>query len=209
MATNRLTENESVSVGELVQGIVKDLEALGTQHIRLLKKDLKEDFQKLREATLWLAVGLGVLLVGGALLGLTLSAGCDQTGYETTDETDTTTTPSYDTDMQDTTTPPPTDTELEDIEDRQATVPPPTDPGAQEASLVGVLEQSQGDQAQVGQWMLTGTEHGDIPVDVTNVTEDVNSLEGSRVLVTGELIERSDAQGGPTQVLIADRIEAA
>jgi len=75
MATNRLTENESVSVGELVQGIVKDLEALGTQHIRLLKKDLKEDFQKLREATMWLAVGLGVLLVGGALLGLTLVHG--------------------------------------------------------------------------------------------------------------------------------------
>lgn len=75
MATNRLTENDSVSVGELVQGIVKDLEALATQHVRLFKKDLKEDFQKLREATMWLAVGLGVLLVGGALLGLTLVHG--------------------------------------------------------------------------------------------------------------------------------------
>lgn len=75
MATNRLTDNEGVSVGELVSGIVKDLEALAVQHIRLFKKDLKEDFQKLREATLWLAVGLGVLLVGGAMLGLTLAYG--------------------------------------------------------------------------------------------------------------------------------------
>lgn len=76
MATNQLTEHEeSVGLGELIKGIAKDLESLATQHMRLFKKDLKEDLQKVREATAWLAVGLGVLLVGGALLGLMLVHG--------------------------------------------------------------------------------------------------------------------------------------
>lgn len=75
MATNRLTDNESAGVGELVAGIVKDLEALTTQHIRLFKKDLREDFQHIRDATGWLAVGLGILLIGGVLLGVTLVYG--------------------------------------------------------------------------------------------------------------------------------------
>jgi uncharacterized membrane protein YqjE len=75
MSTNQMTEHESVSVGELIKGIAGDMEALATQHMRLFKKDIKEDFQKIREATAWLAAGLGVLLVGGALLGLMLVHG--------------------------------------------------------------------------------------------------------------------------------------
>lgn len=75
MSTNQMTEHESVSVGELIKGIAGDMEALATQHMRLFKKDLKADFQKIREATAWLAAGLGVLLVGGALLGLMLVHG--------------------------------------------------------------------------------------------------------------------------------------
>jgi hypothetical protein len=151
-----------------------------------------------------------VTAVSGALIGLSLAAGCEETGYDdtTVDETETTA-PTYDTDSDIDDTTPPRDTEIDQTEDREAQAPPQVPPtGEAETTLVGVLEQSDAAEGQPAEWVLTGTEQGDIKIDLTNVTEDVNALEGSRVLVTGELIERTDLEGVPMNVLVAERIEA-
>jgi len=74
MSTDRLPDTEqSESVGALVKGIVTDLENLAQQHIRLLKKDLQDDFQKLRQGAFSLGIGLGIGLVGALLLGMAIS----------------------------------------------------------------------------------------------------------------------------------------
>ena len=158
-----------------------------------------------------------ITTVSGALLGLTLAAGCDQTEYgePVVDENETVTpapTDEYgDTDLDDTDLgDPDLDTDVDDAddtilddEDRSAATPPEA-----ETTLIGVLEQSDAAGAAAG-WVLTGTNAGNVEVDVTNVTEDITALEGQRVLVTGELVERNDDAGGLMQVLVADRIEAA
>jgi uncharacterized membrane protein YqjE len=73
MATNRLPETESEGVGQLVKGIVQDMEKLAQQHIALFKKDIKHDLEKLKQGAFSLGIGLGVTLIGGLLLGLALS----------------------------------------------------------------------------------------------------------------------------------------
>jgi uncharacterized membrane protein YqjE len=73
MATNRLPETESEGVGQLVKGIVQDMERLAQQHITLFKKDIQDDLNKLKEGTFSLGIGLGVCLVGALLLGIALA----------------------------------------------------------------------------------------------------------------------------------------
>jgi len=83
MATDRLPESGpaaggnagagSEGVGPLVSGIVQDLERLAQQHIRLFRKDIESDFQKLRTGAFSLGIGLGVALVGALLLGIALA----------------------------------------------------------------------------------------------------------------------------------------
>jgi len=83
MATDRLPDSGaagggnagagSEGVGPLVSGIVQDLERLAQQHIRLFKKDIESDFQKLRTGAFSLGIGLGVALVGALLLGIALA----------------------------------------------------------------------------------------------------------------------------------------
>jgi uncharacterized membrane protein YqjE len=73
MATNRLPDTESDGVGQLVKGIVQDMERLAQQHIALFKKDIQEDFTKLKEGAISLGLGLSVCLIGGVLLGICLS----------------------------------------------------------------------------------------------------------------------------------------
>jgi uncharacterized membrane protein YqjE len=73
MATNRISENESEGVGQLVKGIVQDMERLAQQHIALFKKDIQDDFKKIKEGAFSLGIGLGVGLIGALLLGMALS----------------------------------------------------------------------------------------------------------------------------------------
>jgi len=148
-----------------------------------------------------------ITAVSGSLLALTLAAGCDQTEYgEPIVDEDETMTPGYEdydtTDIDE----PIDDTTIEEPEDRQAATPPPVEAEA-ETTLVGVLEQTEAEDGSA--WVLTGTDAGNVEVDITNVRDDITSLEGQRVLVSGELVERSDAAGGTMQVLVAERIEAA
>lgn len=70
MATNRLTENESAGVGTLVKGIVEDLERLAIQHIKLLKKDVREDLAHLKAGLSSLTAGLVLVLIGGGMFGI-------------------------------------------------------------------------------------------------------------------------------------------
>lgn len=73
MAVRYATETESAKVGTLVKDIVRDLEKLGQQHIRLFKRDLHEDLHRLREGSVVLMIGGGVLLIGGLLLAVTVA----------------------------------------------------------------------------------------------------------------------------------------
>jgi uncharacterized membrane protein YqjE len=80
MAANSLQETEaaptgaeSESVGTLIKGIVKDLETLAQQHVRLLKADIQQDFKKLRQGAFSAGIGLGIVLIGGLLLGVALA----------------------------------------------------------------------------------------------------------------------------------------
>jgi uncharacterized membrane protein YqjE len=73
MATNRLSETESDSVGQIVKGIVQDVETLAQQHITLFKKDIQEDLRKLKEGAFSLGIGLAVCLIGALLLGIAVS----------------------------------------------------------------------------------------------------------------------------------------
>jgi uncharacterized membrane protein YqjE len=65
------TETEP-SVTGLVKGIIDDVQTLTTQQFALLKQELEEDFAKSRDAALPMMIGLGVLLIGTLLLGITL-----------------------------------------------------------------------------------------------------------------------------------------
>jgi len=60
------------SVTGLVKGIIDDVQTLTKQQFALLKQELEEDFAKTRHAAMPMLVGLGVLLIGTLLLGITL-----------------------------------------------------------------------------------------------------------------------------------------
>jgi uncharacterized membrane protein YqjE len=65
------TETEP-SVTGLVKGILDDVQTLTKQQFTLLKQELQEDFSKSQQAGLPMMVGLGVMLIGTLLLGITL-----------------------------------------------------------------------------------------------------------------------------------------
>jgi len=69
MAANLHTES-GTSVAELVSGIVHDAQNLMSQQLALFKQEVREDIQKARDAALSLALGSGLLLLGGILLCL-------------------------------------------------------------------------------------------------------------------------------------------
>src|SRR5207237_890908 len=60
------------SVTGLVKGIIDDVQTLTKQQFALLKQELQEDFTKSRQAGLPMMIGLGVMLIGTLLLGITL-----------------------------------------------------------------------------------------------------------------------------------------
>jgi hypothetical protein len=71
MATNLQTE-PGPSIGGLVSGIVQDAQELISQQFTLFKQEVRQDFQKTRDAMAFLALASGVLLVGSVILALTL-----------------------------------------------------------------------------------------------------------------------------------------
>jgi hypothetical protein len=71
MASNLQTDS-GPSLGGLVSGIIQDAQVLMSQQLTLFKQEVREDFQKTRDAMGLLIVAGSVLLVGSALLSLML-----------------------------------------------------------------------------------------------------------------------------------------
>jgi len=69
MPANLQTESGS-SVAELVSGIVHDAQNLLGQQLALFKQEVREDFQKARDAAASLALSSALLLLGAILLSL-------------------------------------------------------------------------------------------------------------------------------------------
>jgi len=65
------TETEP-SITGLIKGVIEDVQTLTKQQFTLLKQELQEDFAKSRDAALPMMIGLGVMLIGTLLLGITL-----------------------------------------------------------------------------------------------------------------------------------------
>src|SRR3954466_11571948 len=73
MATDlRSPPDNNASVTELVTGIIRDGQELIKQQFELLKHEVHEDFRKTRDASLMLAAGGVVALVGAIHLSLML-----------------------------------------------------------------------------------------------------------------------------------------
>jgi uncharacterized membrane protein YqjE len=72
MATD-LRNGTEPSVTGLVKGILDDVHQLTRQQFELFRQELEEDFTKTRHAALPMVVGMGVLLIGALLLGVTLA----------------------------------------------------------------------------------------------------------------------------------------
>jgi len=62
-----LHTDSGASVGELVTGIVHDAQNLVGQQLALFKQEVREDFQKTRDALVSLALASGLLLVGAIM----------------------------------------------------------------------------------------------------------------------------------------------
>jgi len=65
-----LQTDSGPSLGELVSGIVHDAQNLLGQQLALFKQEVREDFQKTRDAALSLALASALLLVGAIMLSL-------------------------------------------------------------------------------------------------------------------------------------------
>jgi len=71
MATD-LNNGTEPSVTGLVKGIIDDVQVLTRQQFALFKQELQEDLSRTRDAGLPMMIGLGVMLIGTLLLGITL-----------------------------------------------------------------------------------------------------------------------------------------
>jgi hypothetical protein len=71
MASNLQTDS-GPSLGGLVSGIIQDAQVLMNQQLTLFKQEVREDFQKTRDAMGLLIVAGAVLVVGSTLLSLML-----------------------------------------------------------------------------------------------------------------------------------------
>ena len=59
-------------------------------------------------------------------------------------------------------------------------------------------------------WRLVGDgQTGGLDVDVSNVKDRAEALDGKRVTITGRMTERDWPERGKTQVLVAEKIEEA
>jgi len=65
MTTEVQNHSETNSVATLVGGIVSDVQDLIKQQLQLTRKEIEADFRKTREAASVLAVGAGLLFLGG------------------------------------------------------------------------------------------------------------------------------------------------
>jgi len=79
MDTNRIA-NAEPDVGTLIKGAFQDLEKLAEQHIKLFKKEAKQDVTEAAQGFLALLVGLNVLFIGGVLLAFALAHGIMRAG---------------------------------------------------------------------------------------------------------------------------------
>jgi drug/metabolite transporter (DMT)-like permease len=70
MATEREREP---SVASLLSGIVGDAQVLIRQEIALARQEIREELSNAKDASIALAIAVGVLAVGGLLLVLTLA----------------------------------------------------------------------------------------------------------------------------------------
>jgi hypothetical protein len=75
MERNRLgsTDTESVDLGELIKGAVRDIETLATQHVKLFKAEVKEEARQMTQGIISLAIGGAILLIGGVMVAITLA----------------------------------------------------------------------------------------------------------------------------------------
>jgi len=76
MATDLKVEvkpERDASVTALVTGIVSDLQDLMKQQVTLLQHEIRSDFQKTKDAATLEGIGIGVALLGGLMLSLTLA----------------------------------------------------------------------------------------------------------------------------------------
>lgn len=67
MATD-LQNRADPSLGDLVKGIVNDVQELTKQQFEMLRAEMKEDFDRTRDAGMFLVLGAVVLFVGGLVL---------------------------------------------------------------------------------------------------------------------------------------------
>lgn len=84
-------------------------------------------------------------------------------------------------------------------------------PATQSTSFTGTLRG--GVMAIGGEstgWRLEGdAQTGGIDVDVSKITTGARELDGKRVTLTGRMTTRAWVERGPTQVLVAEKIEPA
>jgi hypothetical protein len=74
MATS-LQDPPAPSMTALVGGIIGDAQDLIRQQLALFKEEIKEDMRKTKEASLILAIGAGITLLGGLILDVMLPLG--------------------------------------------------------------------------------------------------------------------------------------
>jgi len=73
MATDlRYSTETEPSVTSLVKGVIDDVQTLTKQQFALLRQEIKEDLSKSWHAGLPMMIGVGVLMIGTLLLGITL-----------------------------------------------------------------------------------------------------------------------------------------
>jgi len=65
--------SSNASMASLLSGIVKDVQELTSQQFALFKEEMKQDFHKVRDVAISLALGLAALMIGSIMLGITVA----------------------------------------------------------------------------------------------------------------------------------------